>query len=76
MATSAEILASIDTGIATVLSAIASGNSITEYEEGPVRVKRNSPSELLAALRAMRREFAPAATTDRRGAAAFYGGRL
>lgn len=76
MATPAEILAAIDTGIATVLSKIASGDTITEYEEGPVRVKKNSPSELLAALRAMRAEFAHASATDRRGASAFYGGRL
>lgn len=76
MATPAELLTSIDAGITACTAAIASGNTITEWEEGPIRVKKSSTADLLTALMEMRKHFAHAGATDRRAAAAFYGGRL
>ena len=52
--TSTELLAQIDNAIATVTLAIVNGKTITEWKEGSISVKRESPAELLRALRDLR----------------------
>ena len=73
MATDAELLTIVNNGIATVLTAIAAGNSIVEYREGGVHIKATSPELLLAELRRWKHELT-VATTPRRAATAVFGG--
>lgn len=54
MATESDLRTAVDTAIAKVLAKIASGQTITEYNEDGLRVKRDSPAELLKALKEMR----------------------
>lgn len=54
MATESELRSAVDSAISNVLTKIAAGEIVTEYREGPLSVKRDSPAELLKALREMR----------------------
>lgn len=77
MATDAEIVAQLDAAILNVTTKIAAGDAITEYWEGEVKVKKESPAELLKTLRTMRDMYAAAAQTDteREPGLMYYGGR-
>jgi hypothetical protein len=77
MVTDAEILAKIDEAILNVTTELAAGNRIIEVWEGPIKIKKSSPEELLKTLREMRSIYAAGAMTetDRRPGCLFYGGR-
>lgn len=44
----------VDAAITAVLDKIAAGQTVTEWREGAIQVKRDTPAELLRALRDMR----------------------
>lgn len=69
-----DLLTSCDSAIARVLTALAAGDDLTEINEGPIRIKRESPAELLKALRSLRQELQAETDTDRRAGVCFYGG--
>lgn len=50
----ASILANIEAGIVAVTAKIAAGDWIVEYREGPIHIKKASPTELLKALEDLR----------------------
>lgn len=50
----ASILANIEAGIVAVTAKIAAGDWIVEYREGPIHIKKASPTELLSALEDLR----------------------
>lgn len=70
MATSAELLTATESAIQKVLERMATGDTLVEITEGPIRVKRESPTALLRALREMRDTFSAEAQTTRRAAVA------
>lgn len=76
MATPQEMLTAVQNGIVAVLASMASGSPIVEWSEGPVRVKKSDPAELLKTLRMLEKEYLPAADTDRSAAVGTFGGRL
>jgi hypothetical protein len=67
MANDSLILIKIDDAILAVMSAIASGDNITEYVDGPIRVKSESPALLLETLQKMKSDYL--ASTGERSAA-------
>lgn len=74
MATPADLLAATESAISKVLERLATGDAIVEITEGPIRVKRESPTALLRALREMRDTFAAEAQTTRSAAVAYNHG--
>lgn len=54
MATDSDLVTAINTAISTVLANIAQGKLVTEYREGAISVKRESPAALLQALKDMK----------------------
>ena len=66
MASDSSILDSINAGIAKVLEAIAAGDWLTEWKEGPLSVKKESPAALLRTLQDMAAAYE--ATTETRSA--------
>lgn len=74
MATPSELLTSCETAIATVLTALAAGDDLTEIQEGPLKIKRASPELLLKALRELKAELQAEVSTDRRAGVMYYGG--
>lgn len=74
MASSAELLTATESAIAKVLERLATGDAIVEITEGPIRVKRESPTALLRSLREMRDAFASECSTTRSAAVAMNHG--
>lgn len=75
MATNAELLTSVNNGIAAVLSELAAGNPIVEWREGGVWVKKNTTHELLAELRRWKADL-EGATATRFASVATFGGSV
>jgi hypothetical protein len=71
----AQILESIRAGIAAVTAQIAAGNWIVEYREGPLHVKKESPTALLDTLESMRAQY-EARTEDRSASVATFRGAI
>jgi hypothetical protein len=79
MGTSSTILTQIDTAITAVTLKFSSGQYITEYREGGLHVKKESPVALLAELRRLRAEYAAAVAMEsgeRGGAVGCFGGSV
>ncbi len=66
------MLTSIDAAIARILA----GEFIVEWNEGPVRVKKSDPMDLLKTLQGMRDYYSAAASTDRSAARATFTGKF
>lgn len=74
MATESELRASVDSAISAVVAKIAAGQTITEWKEGSIHVKRSSPEELLRALKTMRDALSDDAGTGRCASVGMYRG--
>lgn len=69
MATPEEMITKIDTAMAAIVDGMASGSTIIEWNDGPLRVRNESPALLLADLRKLRNEYlALVSVADRRPA--------
>ena len=76
MATVSEMVTLLDSAISAVLTDLAAGKFVTEYNEGPIRVKKESPTDLLKELRAQRDAFMAEADTQRRPGVCSFGGAM
>ena len=65
MANEAEILEIIDAGILAVVTAIANGENMVEWSDGPIRVRKSDPAALLAALKQMKADMTAASSSSR-----------
>ena len=68
MADDSTLYDAVTAAIAQVVSDIAAGKNVTEWREGTIVVKRESPSELLKALRTIRDGLSPGSSGSGRSA--------
>lgn len=73
MATDAEYLAALKTARSAVVAKLAGGQAITEYAEGGVRIKKESPAALLKAIDEQIRLIEPRVETREAGVGCFRG---
>lgn len=69
----AELLTSVNSGIAAVLANLAAGKFMVEWREGGVHVKKANPHELLAELRRLKSELEPSTVTRSASVGSFRG---
>ena len=74
--TESDLRAQADAALSAVLTQIAAGKTVTEWREGSIHVKRDTPAELIKALKAIRDSLDPGDPEQRQASVWMFRGAV